>query len=69
MMRGGEKVMDPGAPHGHYPLRRTAALLNTRLGLYLSDDQQRGLATGLLFGAAAGGAIVAWSIVTSLRTR
>ncbi|MEX2583432.1 MAG: hypothetical protein WD766_09160 [Gemmatimonadota bacterium] len=50
-----------------YPLHETAAKLNDRLGLYLSPEQQRGLATGLLVGAALGAAILAWGVVESLR--
>lgn len=42
-------------------------MLNDRLGLYLSEDQQRGLATGLLIGTAIGAAIFAWNIAGALR--
>lgn len=61
---------DPGVTDGNtYPMRSTAALLNERLGLYLSDEQQRGLATGLLVGAALGGAVVAWNVTSMLKGR
>ena len=64
-MGGGES---PSAP-GDYPLKNTAALLNDRLGLYLSNEQQRGLATGLMVGVALGAAVLAWSVGSSLRKR
>lgn len=54
---------------GDYPLKNTAALLNDRLGLYLSTEQQRGLATGLMVGVALGAAVLAWSMGSSLRKR
>lgn len=57
--REGQEPLDTG----EYPLRDTAAFLNDRLGLYLSEDQQRGLAAGLLIGTALGAAILAWNIV------
>ncbi|MEX2569985.1 MAG: hypothetical protein WD737_01670 [Gemmatimonadota bacterium] len=50
-----------------YPLKDTAAALNDRLGLYLSTEQQRGLATGLLVGAALGAALLAWNLTAALR--
>lgn len=50
-----------------YPLRKTASVLNDRLGLYLSPEQQRGLATGLLVGVALGAALVGWSLASALR--
>jgi hypothetical protein len=52
-----------------YRLQETAETLNDRLGLYLSPEQQRGLATGLLVGAAFGAAILAWGVVGSVRRR
>ncbi len=52
-----------------YPLMRTASLLNDRLGLYLSDEQQRGLATGLLIGTALGAAVLAWNVSAMVRGR
>ena len=52
-----------------YPLKETAALLNDRLGLFLSEDQQRGLATGLLLGVAAGAALIAWNVGSAVRQR
>jgi hypothetical protein len=61
----------PGFAPGQsgYPLQQTAALLNDRLRLYLSPQQQRGLATGLLIGAALGAALLAWSLVGLARGR
>ena len=50
-----------------YPLRKTASLLNERLGLYLSEEQQRGLATGLLVGVALGAALLTWSVGSAVR--
>ena len=50
-----------------YPLKETAALLNDKLGLYLSEEQQRGFAAGLFIGTAVAGALVAWSIGSMLR--
>lgn len=52
-----------------YPLEHTAGMLNDRLGLYLSPEQQRGLATGLLVGAVLGGAILAVGVASALRDR
>ena len=52
---------------GDYPLKQTAAVLNDRLGLYLSAEQQRGLATGLLVGVALGAALVSWTIGSAIR--
>jgi hypothetical protein len=49
-------------PSPEYPLKSTAAMLNDRLGLYLSDEQQRGFAAGLLIGTAIGAAVLSWSI-------
>lgn len=45
-----------------YPLKETAEYLDRKLGLYLSADQKRGFATGLLVGTAFAGALLAWSI-------
>lgn len=50
-----------------YPLKDTTALLNDRLGLYLSEEQKRGFAAGLLIGTAAVGALVTWSIGEAIR--
>jgi hypothetical protein len=50
-------------------LQQTAERLNRQLGLYLSEGQQRGLATGLLVGSALAGAIVAWSITDGIRRK
>ena len=50
-----------------YPLRETADFLDERLGLYLSEEQKKGFATGLLVGAAIAGALVAWSLGTAVR--
>jgi hypothetical protein len=58
-----------GAGEREYPLQRTAERLNRQLGLYLSEGQQRGLATGLLVGSALAGAIVAWSITDGIRRK
>lgn len=52
---------------GDYPLRKTASVLNDRLGLYLSPEQQRGLAMGLLVGVAMGAAMVGWSVASAVR--
>ncbi|MQA89472.1 MAG: hypothetical protein GEU90_04445 [Gemmatimonas sp.] len=52
---------------GDYRLRRTTEALNDWLGLYLSEEQQRGLATGLLVGVALGAAILTWGVVASVR--
>jgi hypothetical protein len=52
-----------------FPLQHTASVINQRLGLYLSAEQQKGLATGLLIGAALGGAILAWSVAEALSER
>lgn len=57
----------PPAPGGDYPLQHTASVLNDRLGLYLSPEQQRGLATGLLVGVALGAALVSWTIGNAVR--
>lgn len=57
----------PADATGDYPLRKTAALLNDRLGLYLSEEQQRGLATGLLVGVALGAALLTWSVGSAVR--
>ncbi len=45
-----------------YPLKETAEFLDRKLGLYLSAEQKRGFATGLLVGTAFAGALLAWSI-------
>jgi hypothetical protein len=50
-----------------YPMKSTAALLNERLGLYLSDEQQRGLAAGLLIGAALAGTVLGWNLTAMIR--
>lgn len=52
-----------------YPLKYTASLLNDRLGLYLSEDQQRGFATGLLIGTALGAALLAWNLTATILRR
>jgi hypothetical protein len=59
------------APDGanEYPLKYTASILNDRLGLYLSEDQQRGFATGLLIGTALGAALLAWNLTATVRRR
>jgi hypothetical protein len=53
----------------NYPLKETAAILNERLGLYLSAEQRRGFATGLLIGTAFGAAVLAWNLTATLRRR
>lgn len=50
-----------------YPLKNSAAYLNDTLGLYLSEEQKRGFAAGLLIGTAVAGALVAWSLSGALR--
>jgi hypothetical protein len=50
-----------------YPLKETATVLNDRLGLYLSEEQKRGFATGLLIGTAVAGALLVWSVGGMLR--
>jgi hypothetical protein len=57
----------PDAPG--YPLRDTAAMLNDRLGLFLSEQQQRGLAATLLIGVAVGAALLAWNVGQAIRER
>lgn len=60
---------DAAAGADSYPLKATANLINDRLGLYLSEDQQRGLATGLLIGVAVGAAVISWNVGNALRQR
>ena len=50
-----------------YPLRATTSFLNERLGLYLSAEQQRGFATGLLIGTALGAALLTWNLFGLIR--
>jgi hypothetical protein len=57
------------APTKDYPLERTAAFLNQRLRLYLSEEQERGLAAGLLIGVAISGALISWTVGSALRRR
>lgn len=57
------------APGGEYPLRKTAEMLNDRLGLYLSPEQQRGLAIGLLVGITLGAAVISWGVGSAIRDR
>lgn len=52
-----------------FPLQHTASVLNQRLGLYLSAEQQKGLATGLLIGSALAGALLARSIAEAIHDR
>lgn len=59
----------PGPSGDSYPLKSTAALINDRFGLFLSQEQQRGLATGLFIGIAVGAAVVAWSVGSAIRRR
>jgi len=54
---------------GNYPLEATASALNDRLGLYLSEEQQRGFAAGLLVGTALGAALLAWNLTGMVRKR
>jgi len=66
-MEAAQGLGTEGSPvrgNSEYALQHTAAMLNQQLGLYLSEGQQRGLATGLLVGSALAGAIVAWSVLT-----
>ena len=51
----------------NYPLKETTSYLNERLGLYLSEEQQRGFATGLLIGTALGAGLLVWNLLTVLR--
>ncbi len=51
-----------GGPEDRYPLKDTAEFLDRKLALYLSPEQKRGFATGLLIGTAVAGALLAWSI-------
>lgn len=62
-------VASSGETYGadDYPLRDTAAALNDKLGLYLSEEQQRGLAVGLLVGVALGAALLSWSLGSAIR--
>lgn len=52
----------PADTPDRYALASTAEFLDSTLGLYLSAEQKRGLATGLLIGSAVAGALVAWTI-------
>ncbi len=61
--------MTPEAAADSYPLRSTARLINDRLGLFLSEDQQRGLATGLLIGVTVGAALLAYSVGNAVKQR
>jgi hypothetical protein len=51
------------------PMDGTARALNDRLGLYLSEGQQRGLAAGLLVGTVLASALLAWGIADAVRRR
>jgi hypothetical protein len=51
----------------NYPLKKTTSAINERLGLYLSTEQQRGFATGLLIGTAIGAALLVWNLVRLAR--
>lgn len=51
-----------GGEEEAYPLKETAEFLDRKLALYLSPEQKRGFATGLLIGTAVAGALLAWSI-------
>lgn len=74
---GGGRGRENGDPrvsslHGDappYALKETVSILNDRLGLYLSEDQRRGLAKGLLIGTAFGAGILAWNLTSMLRRR
>ena len=50
-----------------FPLHRTVAAVNEKLGLYLSDTQQKGLAVGILVGVSIGAALVSWSLGNAVR--
>jgi hypothetical protein len=56
-------------PSKRYPLSATAAFLNERLGLYLSDEQERGLAAGLLVGVAISAALLSWSVGSAIQRK
>jgi hypothetical protein len=68
-MKNQQATSQPITSEDSYPLKSTAALINDRLGLFLSQDQQRGLATGLLIGVAVGAAVIAWNIGSAIRRR
>lgn len=69
MSAPGNDQYDSPMPNGDetYPLKETAGLINDRLGLYLSSDQQRGFAAGLLIGTALGAAVLAWNLTSMMR--
>ena len=50
-----------------YPLKATASFVNEKLGLYLSEEQQRGFAMGLLLGTALGAGLLAWNLMGLIR--
>jgi hypothetical protein len=67
MVEQGKEKRAAGTTGDGYPLKATTAMLNDRLGLYLSESQQRGFAAGLLIGTAVAGALLAWSLSAMLR--
>lgn len=53
----------------HFPMDGTARALNDRLGLFLSEGQQRGLAAGLLVGSVLASALLVWGVADAVRRR
>lgn len=49
------------------PMAGTAQTLNRRMGLYMSEGQQRGLAVGLFVGTVAASALLAWGVTEGIR--
>ena len=64
--RDRRRVEEP-ANSVNYPLKGATSDLNDRLGLYLSEEQQRGFARGLLIGTALGAALLAWNLMMLIR--
>jgi hypothetical protein len=56
-------------PTPNYPLKDTAAMLNKRLGLYLSEEQQRGFAAALFIGTVVVSALLTWNFGLMVRRR
>ena len=68
-MKNEQNSPEPAVSEDSYPLKSTAALINDRLNLFLSQEQQRGLATGLFIGIAVGAAVIAWNVGAAIRRR